>query len=644
MTAFRLRTGAIALVALASASVSPLQAFQASDAGFGPAMRRAHELALGSLKRVPVLHHSPSCVVVRFSPGDAQAYRASVRALVGDGAHQVLDAELGLELVATRLRPRAALERLAGFVEYAELDVVQRAIGLPNDPNFPNQWGCHNTGQTVNADFGIAGADINAPQAWDVGVGDPSFAVAVIDTGVLHTHPDLAANIWSNPGEIAGNGVDDDGNGYVDDVRGWDFAGIDANPVDEHGHGTHVAGTIGAVGGNGIGNAGVAWRCKLVPLRFIGATGGLTSDAVLAIGYCRAKGIKVSNNSWGSTTFAQSLSDAIAQAGAAGHLFVAAAGNNSQDSGVAPFYPAAYPHASIISVAASNNDDARAYFSNWSSTSVDLCAPGMNIHSTHLSNAYTWMSGTSMAAPHVAGAAVLAWSANPDWNLSQVRSRILSTTRPVAALQGIVATGGVLDLAAVMGHVPGPNSAPTVSITTPSGNISVGLGVIVTFSGAASDPEQGNLSSSISWSSSLAGNLGVGATISTSVLGAGTHTITARVIDAGDLVATATRQVTVGTPPPPPATPNAPTTFRVRRQSAGIASLTWRDNSTNETGFEIERQRQSGSTWIQTTTFATPANSVSTTNNAGAGTFRYRIRARNGTAASAWTAYASITL
>ncbi|MEY2747672.1 MAG: hypothetical protein RL112_2714, partial [Planctomycetota bacterium] len=290
MTACRLRTGALALAALAIASASPLLAIQSSAADFAPAMRRVHAFAMGAIERVPALQHGPACVVVRFAPGDTQAYRATVRSLVGDGAHQVLDAQLGLELVATRLHPRAALERLAGFVEYAELDVVQRAIGLPNDPNFANQWGCHNTGQTVNADFGTTGADINAPQAWDVGVGDPNFAVAVIDTGVLHTHPDLAANIWSNPGEIAGNGLDDDGNGYVDDVRGWDFAGIDNNPVDEHGHGTHVAGTIGAVGDNGLGNAGVAWRCKLVPVRFIGATGGLTSDAVLAIGYCRAKG------------------------------------------------------------------------------------------------------------------------------------------------------------------------------------------------------------------------------------------------------------------------------------------------------------------------------------------------------------------
>lgn len=643
MTAIRPASSVFALAVLTIASASPLRAFQSPAAAFASEMRDAHAMALGALERVPALHHNLAAIVVRFAQDDPPAYRASVRALVGDGAHQVLDEGLGLELVATRLRPRVALERLAGFVEYAELDVVQRTTGLPNDPNFANQWGCHNTGQTVNADFGLAGADINAPQAWDVGVGDPNFAVAVIDTGVLHTHPDLAANIWSNAGEVAGNGIDDDANGYIDDVRGWDFAGIDANPVDEHGHGTHVAGTIGAVGGNGLGNAGVAWRCKLVPLRFIGAAGGLTSDAVLAIGYCRSKGIKVSNNSWGSTTFAQSLSDAIAQAGVAGHLFIAAAGNNSQDSGVVPFYPAAYPHDSIISVAATTNDDTRASFSNWNLSSVDLGAPGMNIHSTYLSNVYTWMNGTSMASPHVAGTAVLVWSANPAWNHAQVRSRILSTTRPVAAMQGVVATGGVLDAAAAMGHVPGPNTAPTVSITTPSGDISVGVGIIVTFTGVASDAEQGNLSSSIAWSSNLVGNLGTGATISTSALGTGVHTITARVADLGGLVATATRLVTVGSSPPP-ATPNAPTTLRVRRQSAGLAALTWRDNSTNETGFEIERQRRSGSTWVETTTLTTAANAVSTTNNAGIGTFRYRIRARNGTAASAWTAYVSITL
>ena len=599
----------------------------------------AHRFALGALERVSRLHHNPSAVIVRFGADDGEAYRAGVRALVGDGTYRVLDAKLDLELVTTRVRPETAVERLRPFVLYAELDGIQRTTAQPTDANFALQYALRNTGQTVNGDPGTAGSDIRATAAWDVTTGDPNFVVAVIDTGTLYTHPDLAANIWSNPGETL-NGADDDGNGLVDDIRGWDYAGLDNDPLDIGGHGTHTSGTIGAVGNNGIGDCGVAWRCKIAPVRFLGTNGGLTSDAILSIGYCRTKGIKVSNNSWGSSTYAQSLYDAIALARTSGHLFVAAAGNSSFNTELNPFYPACYDLDNIISVAATTNEDARAFFSNYGATRVDLGAPGNTVHSTYLADGYSFLNGTSMAAPHVTGAAVLVWGLNPAWNYAQVRSRILSTTRPVAGMQGITVTGGVLDLAAAVGAQTTVNTAPVLAIAAPAANVNVVEGTSVLFSATATDAEQGNLSAAVVWSSNLSGTLATAASFSTTALTVGVHTITARVVDAGGLSATATRTVTVTAP----TAPTAPSNFGVSRLSAGVARLVWRDNSTNETGFEFERQRSSGGTWIETTLIQAPANTTSLNNTAGTGTFRYRLRARNGSAASAWSGYRQVTL
>ena len=268
----------------------------------------AQHFATAVLERHPQLSFNPIGVLVRFAPDAGEGYRETVRALVGDGVLKTYPEQPGLELIHTRIGVQRALELLQGTVLYAEPDFVVRAVNTPNDPFFNLEWGMHNTGQTVNGDPGSAGADINAPEAWNTFTGDASFKIAIIDTGTQYTHPDLAANIWSNPGEIAGNGVDDDANGYVDDIRGWDFFSIDNNPDDPSGHGTHTAGTVGAVGNNGVGVAGVNWSCKLVPLRFLGPSGGYTSDAILAVNYCTTKSIKVSNNSWGGGGFSQAIS------------------------------------------------------------------------------------------------------------------------------------------------------------------------------------------------------------------------------------------------------------------------------------------------------------------------------------------------
>lgn len=233
----------------------------------------------------------------------------------------------------------------------------------------------------MNGIPGTADADIDATEAWEVTTGDPGVVVAVIDTGIDYSHPDLAANIWLNPGETCAgcrtDRVDNDGNGFVDDVRGWDFANGDADPFDDHGHGTHVAGTIGASGNNGIGVAGVNWAVRLMPLKFLGADGsGTSADAIRALLYAVDEGAVVSNNSYGGDGFSQAFADAIAYADAQGSLFVAAAGNSLSNNDVTPTYPASFDFPNVITVAATDGADRRAWFSNYVGSRSSLALQG----------------------------------------------------------------------------------------------------------------------------------------------------------------------------------------------------------------------------------------------------------------------------
>jgi subtilisin family serine protease len=254
-----------------------------------------------------------------------------------------------------------------------------RIAGVPDDPLFTQMWGLNNTGQSG----GTEDADIDAPETWDVATGVPETSeviVAIIDTGIDYLHPDLAENVWVNAGEIGGNNIDDDGNGYVDDVYGYDFFQEDSDPSDTHGHGTHCAGTIGAVGNNELGVTGVNWRCKLMGLRFIGASGGGNlGDAIEAINYAVDNGAKILNCSWGGDGYSESLKAAIANARDHGVLFVAAAGNEGRNNDAEPFYPASYKLSNVISVAATNHTDTLAGFSCYGAESVHVGAPGVNI-------------------------------------------------------------------------------------------------------------------------------------------------------------------------------------------------------------------------------------------------------------------------
>lgn len=337
----------------------------------------------------------------------------------------------------------------------------------PNDPQFGSQWNLHNSGQSG----GTPDADIDAPEAWDTTIGSAATIVAVIDTGVDYTHPDLAANIWVNAGENPGDGIDNDGNGYIDDVHGYDFVNNDGDPMDDQSHGTHVAGTIGAVGNNGIGVTGVAWNVRIMALKFLDASGsGDTADAIRALDYAVQMGALISNNSYGATGAENAdplFEEAIRNAAAFGHIFVAAAGNSGNDNDAVATYPAGFDVSNIIAVAATDENDVLASFSNYGAGSVDLAAPGTDILSTLPGGQYGLSSGTSMASPHVAGVVALVRSLHPDWTHQQVIAQVLNSVDYVPGLEGRTLTAGRLNAARAVNDTDGPR----VVASDPAGGV-----------------------------------------------------------------------------------------------------------------------------------------------------------------------------
>lgn len=342
---------------------------------------------------------------------------------------------------------RDALYRLqaeAHVLHAAEPNYIVQSLVVPNDADFSGLWAMNNSGQTG----GTPNADIDAPEAWDLRTDASAIIVADIDTGVDYNHPDLAANMWKNLAESNGTtGVDDDGNGYVDDVYGWDFINGDNDPMDDNSHGTHTSGTIGGVGNNGTGVVGVAWNVRIMALKFLSSGGsGSLSDAVACIYYSINNGAHLSSNSWGGGGYSSAMVDAIAAADQAGDLFVAAAGNSSSDNDTSPMYPASYQNPNIISVAATDHNDALASFSSYGATTVDLGAPGVSILSTVPGASYASYSGTSMATPHVAGACALAWAQDLSETHLRLKDRILEGVTPLNSLSGKCVTGGRLNL------------------------------------------------------------------------------------------------------------------------------------------------------------------------------------------------------
>ncbi len=419
--------------------------------------------------------YAPDSILVRFRSARGAAALsgrttslARVQGSIADANRDGIDDRFanlaGGELAAIQLAKGAdvvaALELLKDDpnVLYAEPNYIVHAIATPNDPQFPQLYGLDNTGQTG----GTADADVDGPEAWDLTVGSSDIVVGVVNTGIDYTHEDLAGNVFVNPNEIAGNGVDDDGNGVIDDVHGFNAITGSGDPADDNAHGSHCSGTIGAVGNNGVGVAGVNWDVTIMGLKFLGAGGsGTLEDAIEAINYAvgmknAGVNLRVLSNSWSGGGFSQALLDAINAANAVDILFVAAAGNSGSDNDVTPTFPANYDAPNVVSVAATDHADARAGFSCFGATTVDLGAPGVNVLSTTPGNTYSVFSGTSMATPHVAGAAALVLSVNETLTTGELKDLLMTTVDPVASLEGITVTGGRLNAATAVGAAGPP--------------------------------------------------------------------------------------------------------------------------------------------------------------------------------------------
>jgi len=578
-------------------------------------------------------------------------------------------------------------------VEYAEPNYYRYATATPNDTGFGQLWGLHNTGQSVNGASGNADADIDAPEAWDITTGSSDVIVAVIDSGSDYNHPDLSANIWTNSNEIAGNGIDDDGNGYIDDIRGWDFVDDDNDPVDSNDHGSHVAGTIAAVGNNSTGVTGVCWTAKIMVLRFLNTFGlGTTSNSISAIEYANAKGAHVINNSWGGGGFSQALKDAIDASSA---VVVCAAGNDGTDNDSTPHYPSSYDSSNIIAVTATDQNDNLASFSNYGATSVDVAAPGTNIYSSKPGRQTVWSDNFDDGS-------ISDWTTggtNNTWNTTNSLSYSASyslTDSPGADYQNNTdswARAPVLDLSSysvaklefklngisesgydgllvqtstdlstwtVQNILIGSTVYSGISGTTSGDWLSayVDLGAydgesttyirfrfvsdgFITYDGwyiddvtvtAASSSYDGTEYQYLDGTSMAAPHVsGVAALIKAQTPSLTNTEIKAAIENSVDSKTSLSARVATGgrvnahnslVPPPPSGLSASAASF-------SQIDLSWTDNSSNESGFKIERKTGSGGTYSEIATVAANETSYSNTGLSEATAYYYRMRAYN---------------
>ncbi len=378
------------------------------------------------------LSYVPDEILVRFKDTASQSVRAAAHGRLKGASVKRFRSPAGLERV--KLPRGVSLDQALRFyradrdVLYAEPNYIVEKFGTPNDPLFPSQWNLRNTGQNG----GNPGADIKAVEAWDITTGSHNVVVAVIDSGVDYTHQDLAANMWRNEADCNNNGIDDDGNGYIDDCHGIDTVNNDSDPMDDNNHGTHVAGIIGAVGNNALGIVGVVHAVKVMACKFIGADGfGTVADAIECLDYVKMmknRGVNIiaSNASWGSLVYSQALSDAVSAQLTAGILFIAAAPSGLANNDVAPAYPSSLYLPNVISVAATEHQDCKSSFSRFGERTIHLGAPGENILSTTIGGTYSIYSGTSMPAPHVTGTAVLLKAQDPSRDWRTIKNLILA--------------------------------------------------------------------------------------------------------------------------------------------------------------------------------------------------------------------------
>ena len=411
--------------------------------------------------------HQSNEIIVKYRDGTSAAEQTAVRQGLGANKVETVrggSARLG-ETVLLKLPAgvgvAAAVRALATdpAIEYVEPNWTYQHQAASNDTYYTNGslWGMYGDATSPANQYGS-----QAGEAWGAGhTSCGNVYVGVIDEGYMYTHEDLAANAGKNPGEIAGDGIDNDNNGYIDDVYGWDFANGNSSVFDgvDDDHGTHVAGTIGGVGGNGKGVAGVCWSVKIINAKFLGTNGGTLANAIKAVDYMtdlktrHGLNLVATNNSWGGGGFSQGLQDAITRAGNANILFVAAAGNSGTDNDATASYPSGYPNANIIAVASTTSTGGLSSFSQWGATTVDIGAPGSGIWSTvpkrvsgKVVSSYASYNGTSMATPHVSGAAALYKSSFPAATAADVKAAIMAAAVPTPSLSGKVVSNGRLNV------------------------------------------------------------------------------------------------------------------------------------------------------------------------------------------------------
>ena len=588
---------------------------------------------------------------------------------------------IGLTRAATAMPVETAVRILNNLpgVEFAEPNWVVTPQAESNDPFYTDGWLWGMYGDDLPFPIGPAGTTnpygTQAEKAWAAGfIGSRDIYVGVIDGGFQLDHPDLAANIWTNPGEIPGNGIDDDGDGYVDDVHGWNAADnngmVSYIDVVTDTHGTHVAGTIGAVGGNGIGVAGVNWNVTLISGKIFGTNnGGSLFGAVQAVDYMTTlktrKGLNIValNNSWYIGGFSQSLLDSFGRAAQAGILSVCSAGNSTNNNDVSPRYPSSFDttasagYDAVVSVAAITRDGNRATYSNYGQTNVDLGAPGgqylsathipeLEIVSTVPFNSYDFKRGTSMAAPHVTGAVALYASVHHGSTPQQTRYDLLTAgARPLAALQGITVTGGTLDIGTLM-TVPANGLPAPVAPANLQAVVGAGGRVNLNWT----DQSANELGFAIERSSGgqpyvLLDSVGVNLTgySDGKVVPNTSYSYRVRAYNPGG---SSDYPNAANVTTPNVGLPIAPASLTASAQipsKGGGVALAWTDKSNNEGGFQIERKTGSTGTWQTLTTLAANTTKYTDTTTVSRTTYYYRIRGFNIAGFSAYSNQVSVT-
>ena len=607
------------------------------------------------LASLPAGAFDASRILVRFRDGAPGVEGDRVLPGTAVGRAVGLDRNLREVQLGRGVGVEAALAayRKNPLVEYAEPNWINQAQAVSNDPSYADGslWGMYGDASTPANAFGSGAAEAWA-KAVDAGtqsfIGSKDVYVGIIDEGVDISHPDLAGNVWTNPFDPV-DGVDNDGNGYKDDHHGWDFVSENNSVYDgsSDDHGTHVAGTIAAKGGNGVGVAGVNWDVTYIPAKFLGLNGGATTDAIEALDYFtdlktrHGLNIVATNNSWGGAPYSQALSDAITRSAKADILFVAAAGNGGSDqvgddNDVYASYPGNYDttagagYDAVISVAAIDSAGGKATLSNYGASTVDLGAPGVNVLSTLPGNTYGYGTGTSMAAPHVTGAAALYAANHANVSALTIRNAILDAARvasaQTASLAGKTVTGGRLDVAGVLaqGAVPAAPSHLTAAATS-SSQISL----------AWADNSGNEDGFRVERLNGATGAFEPVATVGRNVTGwsdaglAADTTYTYRVrayrgAEVSDATNTASATTNAAV-----AAPNAPSDLAATGATAGTISLAWRDNAGDETGFAVERSAD-GSTWARAGTVGADVTTFTDSGLASAATYHYRVRAYRG--------------